>query len=490
MDQEMKKQFDLWHEADEYQKIVEAVLAIDEKERDYEAISQLARAYNNLGRYQKAAVQLLSVQEEGKNDYLWHYRLGYSYYYLDRARDAARCFRQSLALHPGDEDCADMLRRAMRLSDKQNKGRGRQTKYLKENSQTDDSAPGRREAVRFAPELYSREELDRLESFIARRFGRYESVFHELISPDIHVDIAIIAPNEERNYYTLVTMGMGAHRMNVPDELRRERLERAEMVICLPPDWKVQEKDEKWYWPMRWLKVMARLPGNENSWLGWGHTVPNGGPFAEGTPFSGILLATPGPDADGNEVACEMGDGSRICFYQMVPVYENEMEFKVANGADLLIERFGDAYSPVMDVTRPDCCAFMSRKKWAKSSDEMKELLTNWDGPDGCIATDRITVDGCPVGFMYREEPNGDVPDSGWRFTAGDEDDEYMDDPEKSGIFTLNTICNYDPDILPYLNAPYGTAYFRNDDGAFEIDEEWKPDDDDYESDEPSDDGL
>ena len=56
MDQEMKKQFDLWHEADEYQKIVDAVLAIDEKERDYEAVSQLARAYNNLGRYQKAAV--------------------------------------------------------------------------------------------------------------------------------------------------------------------------------------------------------------------------------------------------------------------------------------------------------------------------------------------------------------------------------------------------------------------------------------------------
>ena len=124
-----------------------------------------------------------------------------------------------------------MLRRAMRLSDRQNKSRGRQTKYLKDNSQADDSAPGRREAVRFAPELYSREELDRLESFIARRFGRYESVFHELISPDIHVDIAIIAPDEKRNYYTLVTMGMGAHRMNVPGELRRERLDRAEMVM-------------------------------------------------------------------------------------------------------------------------------------------------------------------------------------------------------------------------------------------------------------------
>ena len=35
-------------------------------------------------------------------------------------------------------------------------------------------------------------------------------------SPDIHVDIYIIEPTRKRNYYTLITSGMGAHRMNVP----------------------------------------------------------------------------------------------------------------------------------------------------------------------------------------------------------------------------------------------------------------------------------
>ena len=34
--------------------------------------------------------------------------------------------------------------------------------------------------------------------------------------------------------------------------------------------------------------------------------------------------------------------------------------------------------------------------------------------------------------------------DSGWRFLAGSEDDEYTDNPENIGIFDLNTICNYD----------------------------------------------
>ena len=33
----------------------------------------------------------------------------------------------------------------------------------------------------------------------------------------------------------------------------------------------------------------------------------------------------------------------------------------------------------------------------------------------GCFATNRITVDGKKVGYMYREEPDTSFPDSGWR---------------------------------------------------------------------------
>ena len=79
-----------------------------------------------------------------------------------------------------------------------------------------------------------------------------QNVFHELVSPDIHVDICIVPPAEERDYYTLVTMGMGAHRMNVPEELAEYKLERAELAIALPADWKLDQesmKDEQWYWP-------------------------------------------------------------------------------------------------------------------------------------------------------------------------------------------------------------------------------------------------
>lgn len=92
---------------------------------------------------------------------------------------------------------------------------------------------------------------------------------------------------------------------------------------------------------------------------------------------------------------------------------------------------------------------------------EIRLLLPNWEGPTGCLATDPVTIEGRPVGYMYREEPLTDRPDSGWRFFAGDETEEYVNNSEYSSVYTLNTICNYSPDIVPLLDSPVGTAYFR-----------------------------
>ena len=87
------------------------------------------------------------------------------------------------------------------------------------------------------------------------------------------------------------------------------------------------------------------------------------------------------------------------------------------------------------------------------------ERLVDHDG--ACIATDRIMVDGCLVGYMYRERPNN-AADMGWRFMAGDESDEYMDDANNHGVYAVNTIANYDTDILPFIDTPIGSAFARN----------------------------
>ena len=105
------------------------------------------------------------------------------------------------------------------------------------------------------------------------------------------------------------------------------------------------------------------------------------------------------------------------------------------------------------------------------------QKLIEWDEPngEGCFASDRITKAGFKVGYMYRENPDNGVPDSGWRFLAGNEDDEYMDNPDNHHIFAINTICNYDRDIIPYVNSKIGSAYIRVDSSKFEIDDGSKP---------------
>ncbi len=79
-------------------------------------------------------------------------------------------------------------------------------------------------------------------------------------------------------------------------------------------------------------------------------------------------------------------------------------------------------------------------------------------GLGGCFATDKITVEGLPVRFMYREQPDNGT-DSGWRFMSGYETDEYMNDPANHAIYDVNTIANYDESIIPFLDAPIGSAF-------------------------------
>ncbi|NMO94343.1 SMI1/KNR4 family protein [Paenibacillus lemnae] len=109
MREELLTQLEEWHEEDEFEEIVDAITNIPAEERDYELISHLGRAYNNLERYEDAIEQFLLVEEEGTDDPLWHYRMGLAYYYLERYEDAEREFRIADRLEPGDEDTLEFL---------------------------------------------------------------------------------------------------------------------------------------------------------------------------------------------------------------------------------------------------------------------------------------------------------------------------------------------------------------------------------------------
>ena len=202
------------------------------------------------------------------------------------------------------------------------------------------------------PEVYTEEELAAVEGHIQQYFGKFGHVFHELSSPDIHVDICVVPPSQERDYYTLVTMGMGAHRMNVPGALAEYKLERAELAIALPRNWKLKHEDlknERWYWPIRLLKTLARLPIASDTWLGFGHTMDNEEDFAENTKLCAAILTPPQGTEDGSEV-CTLPSGEEVNFYQVLPLYRDELEYKLAHDADALLDKMNG----ISFVAEPD----------------------------------------------------------------------------------------------------------------------------------------
>jgi hypothetical protein len=100
----------------------------------------------------------------------------------------------------------------------------------------------------------------------------------------------------------------------------------------------------------------------------------------------------------------------------------------------------------------------MSKKVFFLAADAIKPNLA--PGRGSCLASDLITVQGLPVGFMYREDPDNEL-DSGWRFFAGSESETYCDDSANFEIYDVNTIANYDSGIIPFLDAKPGAAFER-----------------------------
>jgi len=83
------------------------------------------------------------------------------------------------------------------------------------------------------------------------------------------------------------------------------------------------------------------------------------------------------------------------------------------------------------------------------------------------------------VRFMYREEPSN-TQDSGWRFFCGDEDQDYIDNPDNIAIYDIETILSIDKSIKPYLSSVVGTALEREDENkAFVISKEFYTDEGD-----------
>ena len=189
------------------------------------------------------------------------------------------------------------------------------------------------------------ETIDAIDRHLAEFIGPVGTVFHEIASDLVHVDIHVVPADELRPFHALATSGMSDRPMRIPKKLVGQVPAYAELLILLPQDWPLDQaswSDERFYWPIRQLKVLARLPHEYATWLGIWHSVPNGDPpepFADDTGFCATMLAPPVMFPDEFRTV-RSDDGREIAILAVLPLLPDELAAKLGLRGDALLEGF------------------------------------------------------------------------------------------------------------------------------------------------------
>ena len=462
MDYELLEELEELIENEEYNAVIEKIESLDPEECDVQLYIFLAHTYSCIGNDKKAVKILESIEDDVEDDDIsYHFELASSFYGTNKYQNAINEANKCLEI---DEQFIDawilLCYIYLETGDNEN------LEYASKKAQEIDFdewneyfGKNRNEKV----SCYSKEDAECVLNHIEKYYGTDYKMIDCDFNGDIPIMVAVINPTEEKNYYKLVTFGMGSYKANVPKELESFKLNRIELVAYLPADFDLQGKSFANIWITKYMKIIGNMMLYEDTWLGLGHTISNGETFDDNTKLNGIILDFV-HDVDDKAVECELPDGDIVTFYQFIPLYEEEMLYKIKNGCDALFElfrkKYGEKYIGIIDINRINLCEGTLEKKWAIPKSSIENIL-EWSGADGCFATDRIIVDKKKIGYMYRENPNNEY-DSGWRFLAGDESEEYMNNTDNMGIYSLNTICNYDDEIIELLNSPVGTAFYRD----------------------------
>lgn len=218
--------------------------------------------------------------------------------------------------------------------------------------------------IRYSDEDYQefepaigQDSIEEISNHIEKHIGEIDSVFHEIISDKVHIDIHIVKPTKTKPYYTLVTSGMSDKPMNTNGEDVNPYME---LCICLPKDWKLNHEDfenEANYWPIRQLTYLARFPHDWDTYFSYGHSIPNGDPpepFADNTEFSSIVFLPP-MLVNEEFTSLQINETKVIDFYALIPLYQSELNKKLERGVESLFKGFDkNNVSELLDNNRPD----------------------------------------------------------------------------------------------------------------------------------------
>jgi hypothetical protein len=186
------------------------------------------------------------------------------------------------------------------------------------------------------------------EEVYARLFGEAASVSHEIVPLVPHIDVYSYNPGHRgRDFCTLITGGMSDLEMNVPAEAKRAP-RRVELVFYC------SEQRQEY---IDTLRQLAHFPHAYKTWIGSGHTMPNGDPPEPlwGSAVLDTILFMPTIVRPDDALADQLSlAGQPVHFLWVVPLTTPETNLKLAKGFNAILDLFGQHRHPhVFNADRP-----------------------------------------------------------------------------------------------------------------------------------------
>lgn len=196
--------------------------------------------------------------------------------------------------------------------------------------------------------------IEAMDGHLRRCFPGWDGpVLHEHYSPLVHLDVMVVRPTADHPCLRLVTCGMAEMPMHVPPDWSDTPY--VELSIALPPNWPLSMhalRDERYSWPVRLMKQLAREPHECETFLWIGNTFHGNPsqPYGPDTRLCASLIAPPmtAPAAFGEFT---VGDGRLVRIFGVLPLYVQELDVTFDHSSRALLDMLADA--DVDDVVGP-----------------------------------------------------------------------------------------------------------------------------------------
>lgn len=192
---------------------------------------------------------------------------------------------------------------------------------------------------------------------IGRHVGRAVApvtlVYHDRDRRWIHLDVHIVPPAPDRPHFTLITSGMAERPLRGAAIVGRDR-ERlwTELVMSVPRDWRFGEgslADPRWYWPIGWLRSLARHAHRTGVGYRAGETIGPLSPagFPKAPTFDAALFV------ESSRIPPLEVVGREIRFLAVCPLWPAELQHARTAGARSLREALA-AMGHDLEKVEPD----------------------------------------------------------------------------------------------------------------------------------------